>query len=264
MLRLERAIKRTAGHAPVVPNIWPSLAERQVAIRRGEVSMIAGPPGSGKSTLALALAVRSDSPTVYISADTHSHTMGLRLLAMLENKDQAIIEPYMETHKEWVDATLRKADHIRWCFDSAPSLRTIEDEITAHEELYGDTPDLVVVDNLTDVISNEGDPWEGMRSLNKDFKFLAREHDTAVLVLHHTSLSYQLADETTPPMRALQGKVAQTPALVLTVSNQRPGVLYVTPVKNRYGPSSPGGVNPVWLGYQPTSMQIWDLAEAGR
>lgn len=223
--------------------------------------MIAGPPGAGKSTLALALAVRAGSPTVYVSADTHAHTMSLRLLAMLANADQAEVEPAMVTHPEWVEQTLRQADHIRWCFDSAPSVRSIEEEIAAHEELYGDTPDLVVIDNLTDVVGGEGDEWSGMRSLMKDFKWLAREHDTAVLVLHHTSEAFQLGSGMCPPMRALQGKVAQTPALVLTVANEQAGVMYVCPVKNRYGPCAPDGGNPVWLGYNPAHMQVYDPSE---
>lgn len=265
MLRLERAIKQTAGHAPVVPNMWPVLADRQVQVRRGEVSVIAGPPGCGKSTLALALTVRSQSPALYVSADTHSYTMSLRLLAMLANRNQSDIEPVMLTHPEWCEQTLQQAAHIRWCFDSAPNLRSIDDELTAYEELYGDTPDLVVIDNLTDVVGDQGgDEWGGMRSLMKDFKHLARQHDTAVLVLHHTSEGYQLPEGFCPPMRALQGKVAQTPALVLTLAQGQPGVLLVCPVKSRYGPSAPGGGDPSWLGYNPASMQIYDPSEGQR
>lgn len=261
MLRLERAIKRAGNQAPVVPNMYPSLANRQVAIRRGEVSMIAGAPGAGKSTLALAIAVRAGAGTLYVSADTHAHTMSLRLLSMLSSAEQSQVEPWMQTEPEWVKNTLAAADHIRWCFDSAPSVKTIEDELAAYEELYGDTPDLLVIDNLIDCVGGEGDEWGQLRSLLKDFKWLAREHDTALVVLHHTSESYSLQGGQCPPLRALQGKVAQTPALVLTVSNHDSGFLYVNPAKNRYGESWPAGGNPTFLGYQPASMQIYDPAE---
>jgi ABC-type lipoprotein export system ATPase subunit len=83
MRRLSRAIKTASQGGATLPTVWRSLAEQQIAFRRGEVSMVAGPPGSGKSTFALSLAVHAQVPTLYISADTHSHTMSLRLSVYL-------------------------------------------------------------------------------------------------------------------------------------------------------------------------------------
>lgn len=268
MLRIDRAMRQQAHHAPVVPGMYPSLAARQVAIRRGEVSMIAGAPGAGKSTLALDIATRSGVPTLYCSADTHAHTVSLRLLANLSGREQAAIEPHMNNpqYEQWVKTTLAPSSHIRWCFESAPTIQRIEQEIDAFHELYGDTPDMVVVDNLTDVISDGQDEWGGMRTLLKDMKFLARFHDTAFLVLHHTSEGWNMQAGTphTPPRQALQGKVAQTPALVLTVSNHDPGWLYVCPVKSRYGQADPTGFSPVIFQYQPECMRVLDLQEPAR
>lgn len=241
--------------------MYPSLAMRQIAIRRGEVSLIAGQPASGKSTIALAMAVRANVPTLYISADTHAHTMGLRLIAMLTETEQNVVEELMTQDREWAAEVLRQAGHIRWCFDSAPSIASIEAELEAHVELYSRAPELVVVDNLTDCIV-EGDEWSGMRSIMKDFKFLAREYDTAFLVLHHASEAIQFAQGTCPPRYALQGKVAATPALVLTVAQSDAGFLGVCPVKNRYGPSNPSGSDPTWLAYNPASMQVTEVERA--
>jgi hypothetical protein len=257
--RLERTIRNTAKQAPSLPNIWPSLTDRQIAFRRGEVTLIAGQPGAGKSTLALSLAVRANVLTLYCSADTHSHTMSLRLLAMLTGKEQTDIEVAMAEDPAWAEATLRSADHIRWCFDSAPSVATIEAEIAAHETLYGMPPELVVVDNLTDVVSAEGDEWGSLRGLLKDFKWLSREHSCSFTVLHHTSEGFNTPPGFCPPRQALQGKVAATPAVILTVSNDNEGFLGVAPVKNRYGPATPSGANPVWLQYSPSNMQVADL-----
>lgn len=259
MQRLERTIRNTARQAPSLPNIYPSLGERQIAFRRGEVSLIAGQPGAGKSTLALALSVRASVLTLYCSADTHSHTMSLRLLAMLTGKDQSEVESYMAEDPEWAQRVLRSADHIRWCFDSAPSVATIEAELAAHETLYGSAPELVVVDNLTDVVATEGDEWGSLRGLLRDFKWLAREHSCAFIVLHHTSEGFNTPAGCCPPRQALQGKVAATPAVILTVTNDSEGFLGVCPVKNRYGPATPNGSNPVWLQYNPSSMQVNDL-----
>ena len=261
MQRLERAIRRRGNQAPVVPGLWPSLSARQIAIRRGEVSMVAGAPGAGKSTFAAALAVRAQVGTLYISADTHSHTMALRLLSMLSGAEQAQVEQWMTTNPEWVTSTLAGAQHIRWCFDSAPSIKTIEEELAAYEELNGTTPDLLVIDNLIDCVGGEGDEWGQLRSLLKDTKWLARDSDVAVLVLHHTSEGFDISGAACPPRKALQGKVAQTPALVLTVANHDTGSMYVCPVKSRYSAASPSGTDVTRLIYRPESMFIADPGE---
>ena len=56
MRRLSRAIKTASQGGATLPTVWRSLAEQQIAFRRGEVSMVAGPPGSGKTLIARAIA----------------------------------------------------------------------------------------------------------------------------------------------------------------------------------------------------------------
>ena len=143
-----------ASVAPSLPNMFPSLLTRQVAIRRGEVNLIAGQPASGKSTLAMALAVRAKVPTLYVSADTHAHTMSMRLIAMLTGATQDQVEAAMESDRTWAAEILERADYLTWSFDSAPSVQTVEDELLAHIELNGVPPMLTVIDNLTDMMGN--------------------------------------------------------------------------------------------------------------
>lgn len=257
MRLLDRAVLREGNQAPSLPNTYESFLGKQIAFRRGEVSMIAGQPGAGKSTLALALAVRARVSTLYFSADTHAHTMSLRLISMLTGVTQDQAEPMMMRDKQWASEILGDASHIRWSFESAPSMRDIETELEAHIELTGESPELVVVDNLVDCVGGDGDEWGSLRNMMKDFKWLAREHECSFVVLHHTSEGVQ--GNPCPPRFSLQGKVAQTPALILTVANDNAGFLGVCPVKNRYGPSYPGGNDPVWLSYDPASMAIADM-----
>jgi len=221
--------------------------------------MIAGPPGSGKSTLALAIAARAGVGTLYFSADTHPHTMSLRLLAMLTGRDQSSVETFLDADREWAADVLKQSANIRWCFDSAPSLRDIEEEILAYREVVGADPELIVIDNAIDVTHDSGDEWSSLRSLMRELKWWARDTEAAVLVLHHTSESAN--GDPCPPMRSLHGKVAQTPALILTIgtSDNTTGFMGVAPVKNRYGPASPGGSNPIWLNYNPGSMFLADM-----
>lgn len=259
MQRLHRTVRHGGKEAPSLPNMFPSLGERQIAVRKGEVTLIAGTPGAGKSTLALALAVRAGVLTLYCSADTHRHTMRMRTIAMLTGMDQQQVESAMVEEPEWAERQLQKADHIAWCFESAPSVQTIEQELAAHQTLYGMAPELLVVDNLTDVVGSEGDEWGSLRGILKDLKWLSREHSCATLVLHHTSEGFTTPPNCCPPRQALQGKVAATPAVILTVSNDNEGFLGVCPVKNRYGPATANGSNPVWLSYNPACMQLADV-----
>ena len=218
--------------------------------------MIAGQPGAGKSTLALLWALRAQRPTLYFCADTSASTMALRMTAAILDKDQTFIETRMQD-RDWAVATLRVGEHIRWSFESAPSLKDIELEVEAFSELHGDFPELIVVDNLMDCTHNDGDSWESMRSLLRELKWWARHTDAAVLVLHHTSEAVE--GRPCPPRASIQGKVAQTPALILTVTNGQPGFMGVCAVKNRYGKADPGGADATWLVYEPARMHLSDL-----
>ena len=259
MRLLSRAIKTASTGGATLPTVWHTFAAQQIAFRRGEVSMIAGPPGAGKSTLALSLAVRARVPTLYISADTHSHTMSLRLLAMITGMPQSEVEPLMEQDREWAGQMLRASDHIYWEFDSAPTLRDVEDAILASRERLGRDVELIVLDNAVDVTLDGQDEWGGLRTLMRELKWWARETGAAVVVCHHTSEG--VSGNPCPPRSSLHGKVAQTPSLILTVHGQIAS-MGVCAVKNRYGPADATGASPVWLTYEPASMQILDLMQA--
>jgi hypothetical protein len=162
----------------------------------------------------------------------------------------------MDSDPQWAKDTLAHANHIRWCFDSSPSLDDLRDEIDTYREVMGSDPELVVVDNALDVTHENGDEWSSLRSLMKELKWWARDTEAAILVLHHTSES-DLGDPC-PPRRAIHGKVAQTPAMILTIG-ARNGFMAVAPVKNRYGPADQTGSKAVFLSYDPACMRLTDL-----
>jgi predicted ATP-dependent serine protease len=221
--------------------------------------MIAGEPGAGKSTLALALALRMAVPTLYLSADTNAHTMAMRLYSMISGSSQMDAEKVLAEEPEKARDVLSLAKHIYWSFDSSPNLGDLDDEVMAMEELLGRPPELIVVDNLMDVSMDGGEEFAGMRGAMKELKFLARETNAAVVVLHHTKESYN--SDPTPPRSAVQGMVNQLPALILTVGQQS-GLMAVSSVKNRYGKADPSGNQPCWLQFNPEYMYIADLEEA--
>lgn len=259
MKTLTRSVGRPEIGGEPLPPVFRTFDHNQIAIRRSEVSMIAGEPGAGKSTLALAMALRINAPTLYLSADTNAHTMAMRLYSMITGESQQQAEIAIEKNPEDAKRKLALASHIYWSFDSSPNLGDLDDEVMAIEELLGRPPELIVVDNLMDVAMDGGEEFGGMRSAMKELKFLARDTNAAVLVLHHTSESFK--SDPTPPRAAVQGKVNQLPALILTVGQQS-GLMGVSSVKNRYGKADPSGQNPVWLQFNPEYMYLADLEES--
>lgn len=259
-----RTLTRAVGSADIggepLPTVFRAFELNKVVIRKSEVSMIAGTPGAGKSTLALAIALRSKVPTLYVSADTNAHTMAMRLLSMITGKPQSDAEN-MLTHNV---AEARKiinehSGHIFWSFESAPTLADLDDEVAAFEELWGCSPMLIVVDNLMDISNDGAEEFAGMRSTMKELKYLARDTNAALLVLHHTKESY--VGSPCQPRSALQGMVAQLPALICTVGTDAPGYLAVAPVKNRYGKADATGNTVFWLQFNPEIMDVSDMNE---
>lgn len=256
-----RTLSRTYGQiksGATIPAVFNSLDAAGIRLRRSELSMIAGPPGAGKSTLALYLALRAGVRTLYFSADTSAHTMSLRTLAALTARPQGEIEGWMREDPTWAKRTLSHASHIRWCFESAPTLEDIRDEINVYREVIGDEPELIVIDNAIDVTFQDGDEWSSLRSLMRELKWWARDTEAAVLVLHHTSES--VPSNPCPPRAAIHGKVSQTPAMILTVAPSDFG-LGICPVKNRYGWADQYGKRATYLSYDPESVYLADLEQ---
>ena len=83
-----------------------------------------------------------------------------------------------------------------------------------------------------------------------------------VLVLHHTKEGFQ--GYPCQPRNALQGMVAQIPAMILTIGQQTlptglDSYLCVAPVKNRYGKADQTGNTYVELSFDPGSMYLEDV-----
>lgn len=261
MRSLSRAVTRQRRGGASLPEVFRAFGEAGITIRRGEVSMIAGQPGAGKSTLALKLAMAAKVPTLYFSADTHAHTMAIRSVSMLSHYKQDVVEQYMASNPDWAREILADADHIKWCTDPAPSLQDIEEEIAVYREVMGSDPELIVIDNAVDVTHDSGDEFSSLRSLMREVKWTARDTDAALLILHHTSEAQD--GNPCPPRRAVHGKVAQVPALILTLAEVSDGVMGVAVVKNRYARANADGSYFVRLAYSPAEMFVSDYVPTG-
>lgn len=261
MKTLRRSVRKAEVGGEPLPAPFQAFERAGMILRRAEVNIIAGTPGAGKSTIALHIASRLKQPTLYFSADTNAHTMAMRLIALSGKMTQNQAEQLIKNNPDTAESILADNNHIYWSFESSPSLKDLDDEVSAFETIWGRSPTLIVVDNLMDIAMDGHEEFAGMRSAMKELKFLARDTGACLLVLHHTKESYD--GRPCQPRSALQGMVAQIPATVFTIGqmplpNGIDQYLCVAPVKNRYGKADQTGSTYVTLSYDPASMHLED------
>jgi DnaB-like helicase C terminal domain len=197
--------------------------------------MIAGPPGSMKTVLMLNIVrqMGPEVPTLYHSSDSDDFTMASRTLSMLTGKQTDETEMMVMGRQQAAYDALKNMEHIRWSFKSSPTLEHMQLEAEAFRELKGEYPHHTVIDIMMD-IDYEGAGEQNYWSLMAELKDMAREQETAITVVHHTSESAK--GGTPPPRSAIMGKANQLPTLILTLwGDSHRGTLDVATVKNRFG-----------------------------
>ena len=228
--------------------------------------MVAAAPNAGKSMFALVYALRAKVPTLFFSADTDTATVMIRVAAALAGHSQQTVERNLDTNSKYYDKYLDGMSHIQWVFDSSPSLDDIELEVKAYVELYGISPELIVIDNLMNMVAEHENEWAGLRQIMMELHDMARKTEACVMVLHHVSEQGEYGDTTTPPARrAIHGKVSQLPSLILTLGySPTEGTLRVAPVKNRFGPMYANANEHVALAVDYATCRIENFDATGR
>jgi len=261
MKTLRRSIRKTEVGGEPLAAPFQAFERAGMILRRAEVTVIAGTPGAGKSSVALHIAARLKQPTLYFSADTNAHTMAMRLIAMSGKMTQQQAENLLKNNPDTAESILADNNHLYWSFEPSPTLKDLDEEVQAFETMWGRSPTLIVVDNLMDIAMDGHEEFAGMRAAMKELKYLARDTNACVLVLHHTKEGYD--GHPCQPRSSLQGMVNQIPAMVLTVGQQllnegKDTYLCVAPVKNRYGKADQTGNTYVTLSFEPGSMYLED------
>ena len=266
MLNLNRAWRGSNTNATPLPDVWVALANKQIKFRRGQVCMVAAAPNAGKSMFALIYAIKAKVPTLFFSADTDTATVMMRAASHLSGHEQLLVESNLLSNRHYYDKYLSEMESIQFVFDSSPSLDDIELEIKAYVELFGIPPELIVVDNLMNVVSESDNEWAGLRAIMVEFHDMARKTEACVLVLHHVSEQTEYGKTTEPPARrAIHGKVSQLPALIITLGfDPHNQVLKVAAVKNRFGPHTADGSDHIGLFVSYKVCQINDSDSMGR
>lgn len=140
---------------------------------------------------------------------------------------------------------------VRFNFNAAPTLKDIEEELLAYEELYGTPPDYTFVDVLMQVNYAEDSEHASHARIMAYLKYLARSRRTAVVVVHHASEGKpEGRHPICPPLSAALQKVNQLPALILSVAHDQSN-FYIAPVKNRGGADDRTGWTYLTFKWQP-------------
>jgi len=215
-----------------LPSPFKVFERNRVVWRRSSVHMIAGQPGSQKTVLMLNIVDRMGKiPTLYISSDSDDFTVASRVYAMRSGETVERAEEIISKDPAVAYDTLREWDHVRFSFNSAPTIDHIVSELDAMTMINGEPPHHTVVDILMDV-DYEGASEMNLWALMNEFKVLAREYNTAFTIVHHASEGAK--GEPCPPRSAIMGKANQLPTLILTL-NGNDDSIDVAVVKNRFG-----------------------------
>ncbi|MBM7771946.1 hypothetical protein JOD54_002150 [Actinokineospora baliensis] len=159
---------------------------------------------------------------------------------------------------------------IRMHYSASPTLDVIEGQLEAYEEVYGEYPDLIIVDNVTNVRldrpNGDDDPFAGLESLMDYLHTMARETEACVVGLHHVTGPFN--DSAKPiPLSGVKGQITRVPETVLTLFRKpgddfNPDALCVSTVKNRGGKADPSGQTYVELDFDGATMNIRDRVYA--
>lgn len=263
-LNQSAGIRGSAGEPIPVP--WSAFTDAGIVLRQGQLVLIAAGPGIGKSAMTLTLVLESLVPSLMYSADSDAFTQLSRSIANLSDmKVSAAAEMILEGRiTDDVKEDLRKIP-LLIDYDSSPTPFDIEEILMAYYELNNEFPRLIVVDNITNVVteSREGsDPFSGLEALMDYLHDMARVTSACVIGLHHVKGEH--ASGMKPiPIDGVKGQIHRVPEVVLTMFKKplEDGrwVLCISPVKNRSGKADPTGETYVELEFIGETMKVIDV-----
>lgn len=233
---LGRALQQRGDPIPIP---WPEVAIRPTP---GDVVLITAGPGAGKSTIALnwvTYLAEKGHPVVYISTDTSYSDQAMRTGALLTG---ALVDDIAKK-LDWWSAWLHEQDElpIRWSQLSMVAA-DIPDFMKAEIEFLGETPILVVVDVLTDMLGPAEETVGEIRRIVREWKKAAKRFQTTVIVLHHIKRGGAVANGTSKVtlQDGLYGG-EQDATHVLGIWRPASETLTVATLKNRMGLANADG-----------------------
>lgn len=253
--------KNKAAGEPV-PMPWHQLKNVGAHIRKGQLALIAAPPGTGKSLFAQAMAHRGDDngdlpSTLYFSADSDAGTFAQRAASIATGYLLADVQRLIQ---DGDDAALEESisaqtGHMRMDYSSNVTDQDMLDEIDAYGEIFGKYPELIVMDNLSNLsVQGAENEFHGLQENCFFLHDVARQTNAAVVTLHHVSGEYEGGDRPIP-LSGLRGKVSKTPEVVFTMIRSGES-MNVSVVKNRSGRAFADGSNAIGIPLDLSRMRL--------
>lgn len=181
------AARKVRVLAPPLPVQNSTFQQAGLVLRRGQFSLVAAAPSVGKTLFATNVALRTSVPSLYFSADSDEWTVKQRAISILTGMDLGTVEQQLnsEAWDKHYTETLRRSDHVDWCFNSDIDLEFIVDRLFAHAELRGEYPQLIVVDNLGNTVVEQDNEGAELRAACRELQRIARLTNAHVMALHH-------------------------------------------------------------------------------
>lgn len=256
---LHRSVARGVSAGEPLPPPLPIFELNKISFRRGSIQMIAGPPGSMKTVLILNLVrlMGGNVPTLYHSSDSDDFTVATRVIAMMSGCSTDEAELMVLTQPKEAQEKLKAFSFVRFNFHAAPTIEQMWLEAEAYREIYGEYPHHTIIDILMDV-DYEGASEQNYWALMSELKVMAREMNTSLTIIHHTSESAKGGQP--PPRSAIMGKANQLPTTILTLwGDSLKNTLDVAVVKNRFGPQDAMAGNWFTLAAYPGVCSIEEM-----
>jgi AAA domain len=249
MLSILQATKRRGAAGVPLPGMYPALQQREVAVCKGQLTMIVGPPSAGKSLLINNLIVRMGVPTLSFMLDTDQLTAAARFGAILTGKTFHEVKADIDSHA----VTLSSLRDIQAVF-KADDMDDISLQVDAFEQRYGLPPDLLAVDNIGNMTSGLENEWALLKALTLELDQLARDEQCAVIAAAHTTD----LESCEPAARTkILGKISQYARLILSVGfDADTGQYRVAIVKNSSGKTDARAEHPVIMYADPARMYL--------
>jgi hypothetical protein len=247
-----------------LPTVWPALARNGIVHRRGQLCLVVAAPSVGKSAFALTYALRAKVPTLYFSADSDEATQLARCASILMGWTMARSMSAVLSGKMNGATPVLLDQMIKFNVDAEPTIDSFESSLKAFDAKYEDYPALIIVDNVTDMVTSASvdDPFAGLEALTNYLHGKSRETGAHVIGLHHVQGQYNNGNIPVP-LGGIKQQIGRVPELILALhkgSAYPCDVLNVAAIKNRAAMFDSSGQTFVSLAFDGDTMSIKDSA----